>query len=135
MGKKVKRSKEQKITLQFRKVHHKLSGLFATDQLILQELGLHGVSTASDLATRVQLTSGSMTAAINRLEKLELIRRAKSDLDRRKVYVELTPLGEDELKTGSKLQQKALKAVFGEFTDRELALMSGILKRLEKGGF
>ena len=131
MGKKLKRSKEQKIALQFRRVQNRLSALATTDELILQGLLLGGRSTASEVATEVQLTSGSMTAAINRLVKLGLVERQRTDLDRRKVYLDLTETGRDAAKISFKAQQKELKKVLKDFTERELALMAGILKRLQ----
>ena len=131
MGKKLKRSKEQKIALQFRRVQNRLSALATTDELIMQHLLLGGRSTASEVATEVQLTSGSMTAAINRLVKLGLVERQRTDLDRRKVYLDLTETGRDAAKISFKAQQKELKKVLKDFTERELALMAGILKRLQ----
>lgn len=44
--------------------------------------------TAGDLARTTGLTTGAITAAIDRLERAGLARRERSDIDRRKVYIQ-----------------------------------------------
>jgi DNA-binding MarR family transcriptional regulator len=46
--------------------------------------------TAGELATASGLTTGAVTAVIDRLERAELVRRTRDDADRRKVNVEVT---------------------------------------------
>src|SRR5258706_8671013 len=66
------------------------TGLCLTDFVALEAL-LHKVPlTISQIQEKVRLASGSMTAAVDRLEKLELGVRKSSPSDRRALGVELT---------------------------------------------
>lgn len=127
--KKVKRSAEQKIRCQLRTLDHRLSEAGETDFLILQELAMKGELPATKLAGRVGLTSGSMTAALNRLEKAGSLKRRRTPLDRRCVLVSLTDRGRETALVEHKRQQKRLKKALGVFSERELSLFSGLLKR------
>ena len=130
--KKLKRNSDQKLALQLRRINLAMAPLLTTDLLILQELAMKGTLAATELARKVQLTSGSMTAALNRLEKGELVARVTTDLDRRKVFVKLTEEGKAEVIKGNARQQKELKKLLGDFSEREVVLLSGLMKRLRK---
>jgi DNA-binding MarR family transcriptional regulator len=47
--------------------------------------------SAGELARQSGLTTGAVTAVIDRLERLEYVRRVADPADRRRVLVELTP--------------------------------------------
>jgi DNA-binding MarR family transcriptional regulator len=66
-------------------------GLNRTDMRCLDVLQLEGRVTAGRLADATGLTTGAMTAALDRLEKLGLVRRVRDTVDRRRVLVEATP--------------------------------------------
>jgi DNA-binding MarR family transcriptional regulator len=68
-----------------------LLGVNRTDLRCLQMLGQFGPMTAGQLAEASGLTTGALTSVIDRLEKTGLARRVRDDVDRRRVYVELTP--------------------------------------------
>jgi len=129
MSKKMKRSAEQKLRCQLRELNLLISEPNETDFLILQQLAMKGELPATQLADRVMLTSGSMTAALNRLEKTGLIVRKRTDLDRRRVLVSLASGAYESLLSDNKSQQKRLKKLFSSFSDREMSLFSSLLKR------
>src|SRR5882672_10711459 len=66
------------------------TGLCLTDFVALEALLHKGPLTISEIQDKVRLASGSMTAAVDRLEKLGLIIRRSSPSDRRSRVVELT---------------------------------------------
>jgi DNA-binding MarR family transcriptional regulator len=66
-----------------------LAGVNETDWECLDVLDWTGPITAGELARRVGITSGAVTGAIDRLERLGLVRRRTDPSDRRKVIVEL----------------------------------------------
>lgn len=63
-----------------------------TDGRLLNLLQLNGRQTAGELATKSGLTTGAITTALDRLEKANYVQRERDTKDRRKVFVELTPL-------------------------------------------
>ena len=66
-----------------------LAGVSVTDLKCLDYVDRVGDVTAGDLARLTGLTTGAITAALDRLEKAGLARRERSDVDRRKVFIRL----------------------------------------------
>ena len=66
-----------------------LAGVSVTDLKCLDYVDRMGDATAGDLARLTGLTTGAITAAIDRLEKAGLARRERSETDRRKVFIRL----------------------------------------------
>jgi DNA-binding MarR family transcriptional regulator len=69
-------------------------GINRTDLRSLEIVDQHQRMTAGDLARKAGLTTGAVTAVIDRLETAGLLRRVNDPTDRRKVFVELTPAAE-----------------------------------------
>lgn len=69
------------------------TGLCLTDFVALEALLHKGPLTISEIQDKVRLASGSMTAAVDRLQKLGLVVRKSSPSDRRSRVVELTEQG------------------------------------------
>src|SRR5215831_7683002 len=64
-----------------------------SDFAILEALLHKGPQSVRDLGRRIDLTSGSMTTAIDRLETRGLVARADHATDRRAWVIHLTPSG------------------------------------------
>src|SRR6476661_7775593 len=64
-----------------------------SDFAILEALLHKGPQSVKELGRRIDLTSGSMTAAIDRLETRRLVARADHATDRRAWVIHLTPAG------------------------------------------
>jgi DNA-binding MarR family transcriptional regulator len=64
-------------------------GLGPTDMKCYSILRQSGPLTAGELAERTSLTTGAITGVIDRLERANLIRRARDPHDRRRVVLEL----------------------------------------------
>jgi DNA-binding MarR family transcriptional regulator len=71
-------------------------GLNITDHKCLDFLLLNGPMTAGELARMTALTTGAITAAIDRLERAGFVKREDDPQDRRRVVVQVIPkrLGE-----------------------------------------
>ena len=69
-------------------------GVNRTDGRCLDVIQQAGRISAGDLAERAGLTSGSITAVIDRLEKKGFVRRVTDPADRRKVLIETTEVME-----------------------------------------
>ena len=69
----------------------RIVGLNSTDLECLDLLDLAGATTAGHLAAHTGLTTGAMTAVIDRLERAGFVRRTRDPQDRRVVLVEATP--------------------------------------------
>jgi DNA-binding MarR family transcriptional regulator len=69
----------------------RLLGLNRTDLRCLDSLLQNGPSAPSRLATELGLTTGSVTAMLDRMEKAGYISRTPDPADRRKLIVQATP--------------------------------------------
>ena len=69
------------------------AGLCLTDFAALEALLHKGPLTITQIQEKVLLASGSMTAAIDRLEKRQLVVRKSTASDRRARMIDLTPEG------------------------------------------
>lgn len=72
-------------------------GLNRTDMRCVDVLQREGRITAGQLAEATGLTTGAMTTAIDRLERLGYARRVRDLGDRRRVLVEVTPRANEEV--------------------------------------
>ena len=107
----------------------KLVGANPTDLECLDLLGLAGPTTAGRLAAHTGLTTGAMTAVIDRLERAGFARRLRNTEDRRSVLVEALP---DRLHQIEALYQPLAAAVARlneEYGDRQLAVVVDYLSR------
>ncbi|HTF72541.1 MAG TPA: MarR family transcriptional regulator [Edaphobacter sp.] len=77
-------------TILFHQAMANLVGVSVTDLKCLDYVDRGGDVTAGDLARVTGLTTGAITAAIDRLEKVGLARRERSETDRRKVFIRLS---------------------------------------------
>src|ERR1700686_4988592 len=75
------------------------AGMCLTDFVALEALLHKGRLTITEIQDKVQLASGSMTAAVDRLPKKGFIRRTPALNDRRAKLVELTPKGKATVKS------------------------------------
>src|ERR1700761_6637287 len=76
-------------TILFHQAMADLAGISVTDIKCLDYIDRSGDDTAGDLARLTGLTTGAITAAIDRLEKGGYARRERSETDCRKVYIRL----------------------------------------------
>lgn len=74
------------------------AGLSAPQILLLRAVQEMPSATAGELAQKINLSQATTTTILDRLEVLELVKRYRSDKDRRKVHVSLTSSGCEALK-------------------------------------
>lgn len=75
---------------------HRALGINGTDGRCLDILDRRGLITAGQLATEAGLTTGAVTAVLDRLEGKGLVRRVPDPDDRRRILVEVTERQREE---------------------------------------
>jgi DNA-binding MarR family transcriptional regulator len=95
-------------------------GLGASDSQFLTLLRTRGPMTPGQLADATGLTSGTVTGVIDRLEKVDLVRRERVTGDRRKVLVVPTPDAAERLAPTYAGQAAMLQQVLARRTPTEL---------------
>ena len=106
------------------------AGLCLTDFAALEALLHKGPLTISQIQDKVLLASGSMTAAIDRLEKRGLVVRKSTSSDRRARIVELTREGKRVAAECYEKHSRDLEALMSVLSTKEKQQMYGSLKRL-----
>ena len=104
-------------------------GLSLTDLRCLDLVQASGGMTAGELARGSGLTTGAVTAVIDRLEQAGFVRRLRDDSDRRKVNVEVTPRHYEEAgKVWGPLMADWQKTLASRFTADELRVITDFLR-------
>src|SRR6202163_3555452 len=106
------------------------TGLCLTDFVALEALLHKGPLTITQIQDKVRLASGSMTAAVDRLEKLGLVVRKASPSDRRARVVHLTAEGKRLAISSFERHAKDLEALMPALTEQEMEQLYGSLKKL-----
>lgn len=90
----------KEVVRQYRKPLEELN-LTYTQYLVMMVFWEHGGMTEKELGERVKLDSGTLAPLLKRLEKQGLVSRIRPETNERKLYITLTPQGEQ-------LKRKAL---------------------------
>jgi len=106
------------------------TGLCLTDFVALEALLHKGPLTISEIQDKVRLASGSMTAAVDRLEKLGLVVRKSSRSDRRARVVELTAQGKRLAASCFERHANDLEALMSALSQEEKEQLYESLKKL-----
>jgi MarR family 2-MHQ and catechol resistance regulon transcriptional repressor len=106
------------------------TGLGRSDFAIMEALLHKGSLTINQIGKKVLLTSGSMTAAINRLEKGGLVKRVRDQSDGRCFYVNLTKNGRDVIREAYGNHQMNLEKIAEILTNEERKELVRLLKKM-----
>jgi len=106
------------------------AGLCLTDFAALEALLHKGPLTISQIQEKVMLASGSMTAAIDRLEQRGLVVRKATSIDRRARIVELTPEGKRVATEYFEKHAKDLEDLMSVLSVKEKQQIHASLKKL-----
>lgn len=110
----------------------KTAGLTAPQLLLLQSIRSSGDATVGELAKQVNLSQATVTTIIDRMEKRELVYRKRSEVDKRKVYVYLTPKGETLLDNAPTPLQQQFVTQYLQLEAWEQNMILSSLQRVAK---
>ena len=106
------------------------TGLNLTDFAVLEAILHKGAMPVNMIGKKVLLTSGSISTAIDRLEKRGLVRRRRDKSDGRIFHVELTDAGRQIIRDAFDRHRRNLESVAGVLSAEERRQLVGLLKRL-----
>lgn len=121
----------QHMSRQFRNYFGQLDLTFP-QALVLTALGEEGAMPISRLAQFTGSANSTVSGIVDRLEKLKLVRRERSEHDRRVIYVALT---EEYLALQKKMEPNVseyLSRLLAEVTPQELDQIRSALNRLDQ---
>ena len=106
------------------------AGLTNAQFWILKWIAIYGPFTASELAAYLGIRAPSVTPLVNGLEKRGLIRRLRSEQDRRVVSIRATPKGERLLKAAGEEVARLAKEATRGIAPAELKTAARVLRRM-----
>lgn len=106
------------------------SGLIASDFGILEALLHKGPLPINTIGKKVLLTSGSMTAAVNRLAERGLVKRIQDPSDGRCFYLHLTSTGRQLIKKVYGRHARNLERLVEVLTSEERSELARLLKKI-----
>ena len=101
-----------------------------SDYAVLEVLLHKGALPVNTIGEKVLLTSGSMTTAVQRLEKKGLVMRERSEGDARVVLVHLTDKGLNMILEAFAAHADNLDDLFIEFSEDERIQFAGLVRKL-----
>lgn len=101
-----------------------------TDFTVLELLLHKGPLPVNVIGTKVFLTSGSVTTAVDRLESRDLVVRGVDSADRRTRIVHLTEKGRKTIECAFEAHRREMEEVFAPLSDAERRELVTLLKKL-----
>jgi len=105
-------------------------GLGPSDFAILELLLHRGRQPVNAIGRRVNLTSGAITSAVDRLEAQGLVARTADAEDRRTRFVSLTPKGTARIQEVFGVHKRAMEAATRSLTTAERETLINLVKKL-----
>ena len=106
------------------------SGLTTAQAHAIEIVGHSGPIKMKDLAEKIGVTTGTLTVAVDRLEKKELMKRKPHETDRRSYLIELTPQGEEVFKEHHNFHIKMTEEIVSGLTRKEQEDFARIIEKV-----
>ena len=108
-------------------------GLSAEQAHILQVLWLEGPMSIGRLQRHLFLSSATLTGAIDRMEKIELVKRMPDPEDRRSVQVVPAKMSAKKRRALTEVVLDTEERLFGGLTKNERKLLLSLLHKVAEG--
>lgn len=109
------------------------SGLSLPHMHTVEILGIFGDMRMKELASRIGVTTGTLTITVDKLEKKGLLRRIPNPDDRRSYLITLTEEGLITHKKHTMSHEKMTRYCLESFTAEESITLSNLLGKFIKG--
>src|SRR3954469_10218090 len=106
------------------------SGMGLSDFAVLEMLLHKGPHPVNEIGRRIELTSGAITTAVDRLETRGLVTREAHASDRRARIVRLTAAGQEKAAKIFAVHKEAMDLVASGLSKSERATLIGLLRKL-----
>lgn len=101
-----------------------------TQWMVIANLARFEHLTATELSAETCHDMGALTRIVDELEKVGLVRRERSERDRRVVQIALTPEGRRRLQDGKRLVVELLNSLVAPFSRQEIETLIVLLQRM-----
>lgn len=101
------------------------------DLLTIGVLGIRGPSRMGEIADHLGLVRGAVTPIVDRLEDAGVVRRRRSETDRRAWLVELTDAGKEAFETDAEAYRQVAKEMLAPLSPEDQNALVEILGRMQ----
>jgi MarR family 2-MHQ and catechol resistance regulon transcriptional repressor len=101
---------------------------------VVELLGNEGPRMMRELAEHLKVAVNSMTSIADGLERKGLVRRHRSEEDRRVVHVELTDPGLEIFKSLSEANMRLFRSMLGALTEDEQEIFLVLFRKIARAG-
>jgi len=101
-----------------------------TQWMVIATLGRYERLTATALSEKTCHDMGALTRIVDDLEEEGLVRRERTERDRRVVEIAVTPEGRRYLQTGKRLVVELLNSLVEPFSRQELETLIALMQRM-----
>lgn len=108
------------------------SGLTTAQAHTIEMVGHSGAVKMKELAEKIGITTGTLSVAVDRLEKKHLLKRTPHQTDRRAFLIELTPEGETCFKEHHEFHLKMTRKVVSVLTASEQKIFADVIEKILK---
>ncbi len=120
----------EEASLGFQKVYKDRYGLLRSEWRVLFHLGIFGRLTATEIGAKGKVHKTKVSRAVQRLADRRLVKRARSEEDRRVEWLELTPAGEKVYRDLREVAQAYEGSLLAQLNDDEVQSLKGMLLKL-----
>ncbi len=123
----------------FRRINHLEEKAICTDRLknltiselhVIEAIGEDGPKNMTTVAKALDVTTGTLTISVNSLVRKGLVRRERSEEDRRVVLISLTELGLEANGRHSAFHDRMIEEITGSLTEDETKTLARALDKL-----
>ncbi len=111
-------------------ITEEFQNLTNNDMHVIEAIGLGKGNYMSAIAGKLNITVGSLTTAVNNLEKKKYVQRKRSDRDRRVVFVRLTEKGVRAYLHHEDYHRQLTQAIMDNLDEQELPVLVKTLDAL-----
>jgi DNA-binding MarR family transcriptional regulator len=101
---------------------------------VVEFLGNEGARMMREVAEHLTVAVNSMTSIVDNLEKKRLVRRRRSQEDRRVIRVELTDAGRDIYQSLTDMNRRLLRSMLGALTEDEQEIFMVLFRKIARAG-
>ena len=100
------------------------------DMHVIEAIGMEGAKNMTSVARSLEVTTGTLTIAINSLVKKGYVDRVRSEEDRRVVLISLSEKGRRAYLHHRRFHEQMIESVVEELTEEEQRILAKALAKL-----
>ena len=100
------------------------------DMHVIEAIGMDGAKNMTSVARSLEVTTGTLTIAINSLVKKGYVYRVRSEEDRRVVLISLSEKGRRAYLNHRRFHEQMIESVVEELTEEEQQILEKALAKL-----